>query len=474
MKLLASLFPAFFLIQGLIPKCGLLLCMLSINTVALAQKNRHLQTINLKDKENRPYLATLHSLPAYILEGIKLGEITPYRVDYATRKVEPFTKEAKESLLQQINTSPDVWDHLSPRMLHKLDVDVTRNKSGIRKINYLNFHDVLFSDEATRFRNDKFKDYSFSVSFDQVAAYLTKQNALWVKNAGPLLWKSNIVHTYGQDAFSVLSNLVPQLEEHTMELHVALNLDQKGNIDKVGAYSWKHELVQDVALSDSLYIAGEILLMTDALVTGRYLVNDEAPLKTKVPEIKFTYISKPQQTSYVLMQTEKLYLDRLENKGFSQPEQELSALLVEAVSIGTVTRVYASDSLLTVLPKAKWNENLKIKEYDMFGDSYTLSDANFLPQQLSVIELTWKLQVDAKGTVISKSPYALGLYLGANSAPSGLESLIGYLSYKELYRSTKAAEGNKQLLSLLDRLAGHKYIGYLSHTSEIMVNQAEK
>ncbi|MEJ8757191.1 hypothetical protein WG947_09310 [Pontibacter sp. H259] len=444
--------------------------MLSITIVASAQKGRYLQTINLGDKENTPFFATTHSLPGYILDGIKSEEITPYRVDYATKKAEPFTATEKESLLYQINASVEEWDHLSPRMLNNLDVDVTLKKGKATKIHYLNFHTVHFTDDATRLRGDRFKDYYFSVSFEQVAAYLEKQNALWVKNAGPLLWKNNMVHTYGQDAFSVVSSIVPQLEEHAMELHVALSLDEKGKIDKVGAYSWQHELVQEVTLPDSLYVEGEVLSMPEALVAGRYRASEQMALKTKLPEFKFTFERKLKQTSYVIMQTEKLYLDHPGNKVFLQPEQELSALLVEAASKGTVNKVYATDSLHAILSEATWNERLKVKEYDMFGDGYTLSEDNYLPQQLSVLHVTWKWEVDVAGNMISKTPYALGLYLHANSSPANIETLIGYLSYQELYQSAKASNGNKQLLTLLENLAGHNYTGYLSHTSEMIEN----
>ena len=471
MKLFASLLPDLSQIQGLKRRCLLLLCLLSITSVASAQKGRYLQTINLYDTENRPFLATTHSLPAYILAGIKSGELIPYLVNYAATNAEPFTAEAQESLLHQINVSPDSAEHLAPHMLNNLDVDVTLKKGKITKINYLNFHTVLFSDEATYFRNGKFKDYFFSVSFDQVAAYLAKQNALWVKNAGPLLWKNNVVHTYGQDAFSVLSNAVPQLEEHPMQLYVALTLDQSGEIAKAGAYSGHHELVEDVVLSDSLYAAGAILPMHEALLAGHYRVNNEMALKTKLPESKQKYNSKPLDASYVLMQTEKLYLHHPANQAYFQPEQEISALLLEAVSNGAVTNVYASDSLLTVMPEKEWNDNLKVKEYDMFGDGYTLSEVSYFPQQLSVLNVTWKLQVDAAGNVISKSPYSLGLYLGAENNPTGFESLIGYLSFKEVYQSAKASKDNAQLLHLLDNLASNKYTGYLSHTSEMMLHK---
>lgn len=470
MILQASLFPDFSPSKDFIRRCLLLLCLLSITIVASAQQGRYLQTLNLFDIDNRPFYATTHSLPAYILAGINAGAITPYRVDYATKKAEPFTVAAKESLLHQINVSPDSADYLSPRMLNELDVDVIRNKKGISKINYLNFHMVYFADEVPRMREDKFKDYFFSVSFDQVAAYLTKQNALWVKNAGPLLWKNHVVHTYGQHAFSVLSNVIPELEDNAMEQHVALTLDKNGGIAKVGTYSMQYELVQDVVLPDSLYSAGEILSMPEALLAGRYQPNKEMVLKTKLPAIKFKYRTEPLDASYVLMQTEKLYLDHPANQAYFKPEQELSALLVEAVSIGAVS-TYASDSLLTIMPRNQWNDNLKVKEYDLFGDGYKLSEANYLPLALSVITITWKLQVDAAGKVISKAPYALGLYLGAKNTPLGLESLIGYLSFEELYQSAKASKEHKQLLHLLDNLANSKYMGYLSHTSEMMLYQ---
>ena len=76
-------------------------------TPCFGTKRRYLQTINLLDAVNRPCAASIHSLPVYVLQGTRLGEIRPYRVDYAAAKAEPFTAAAKESLRQQLSAAPD-------------------------------------------------------------------------------------------------------------------------------------------------------------------------------------------------------------------------------------------------------------------------------------------------------------------------------------------------------------------------------
>ncbi|SIT93951.1 hypothetical protein SAMN05444128_3353 [Pontibacter indicus] len=97
-------------------------------------------------------------------------------------------------------------------MLHELEVDVTRSKGGRSNMNYHHFHRVHVTDEAPRSAEGKAVDYFFSVNFDLGTACLTNQHALWVKNAGPLHCKYKVVHAYGQNAFSVLSNVMQELE----------------------------------------------------------------------------------------------------------------------------------------------------------------------------------------------------------------------------------------------------------------------
>ncbi|MBC5992201.1 hypothetical protein [Pontibacter cellulosilyticus] len=459
MKLSFLLFPRLALLKARILSCLLLTLLWGSVTNTLAQQGRYLQTVNLYQNENRPFISEVHSLTGYILEGIKSGEITPYVVNYTSNKAVAFSADAKQNLLRQITASPDSEDFLHPTMLEEVEIDIIKAKGRVRKINYLNFNNIHVAD----------KTVSFSVSFDQVATYLAKNDALWVKNAGPLLWNNNILHTASWAAFNVLNRVTPELEGD----YVAVKLNQVGEIAKLEAYLSNHELTHTFMLPDSLYTSGEILPMSKALLEERYQRKNEVELKTKLPEIKYKYKFKPSEASYVLTQTQSLYLSHPANAAFSQPDQELSTLLLDAVSKGIVTNVYASDSLLIKMSIAEWNDNMKVKEYDLFSDSVIFTDVTYIPQAYSVIEVVWKQHFDAAGKVISKKPYALGLFLGAEHSPVMLESKLGYLSFEEVYQKVKSQNGSVRLLGLLENITSGKYLGYLSHTSHITLSESK-
>ena len=150
-----------------------------------------------------------------------------------------------------------------------------------------------------------------------------------------------------------------------------------------------------------------------------------------------------------------------------------STLLLEPVSKGTIPSVYTSDSLLTLMPKKEWDEKLIRELYIKHEGEYSFKEVAYVPRDFSLVTITWKQHIDQLGQVTSREPFALGVFLGAEAIPFREELLIGYLSFAEVYQSAKAINGNKQLLRLLDSIVSDTYMGYLSHTSEIMVAREE-
>lgn len=442
-------------------------------TAAFAQKQRFLQEVDLTQKENQAYFSYSYSLPALIMQGIETGNIKPYKIDYESNTITPLSLEQyHQSLILILDDgfSSDTL-RLLPNDLSRLQFDVTKENGAFRRLNYIHFRSL---DPFTLLLK-----YHFSVSFEEVAAYLYTKNAVWVRNENLLLWKNQILHTYGNNPIEVIpQEFVPGAAGMSF-VHLVKN--KKGNFEKFHIYNRKHELINEISLQDSAFrkLTPDIKWLPDALAAGLYHVGVgkdmfkpetlEENIKTTVLENKPIMAAKNLPTQFSIIQTDRIYLERPENQKFYREGQELFTVINRLVQNGKLETIYKNDSLTVRMPTAEWETNLKERiTMEPNDQGVTLiAERTYNSRDVAVMSLSWKIYFNLKGEIIAKVPHVIGFYLNANITSYGLEFPIGYLKFDDLVPVLNKLPAAK----LLKELRKQHYFGYWTDSSGIALEQ---
>ncbi len=446
----------------------ILVFVLASITSSVAQKNRYLQSITLSAEANLPFFEEQHMLPALILKGIEEGEITPYDINYKENRVEPFGPEAISVLLYDIHPdNPEDFPKYTLRDFNTVVADVTKNKKGLTQVNYLHFTAV--SDDAVIETSGEFMllNYKvFSVRFDEAAAYMDKVGALWVKNAGPILYRNNVLHTANRSPLYLL-----QKEAENPNYHYVHVKGAAANVPgKLVFYSREHEPLREEELADNR-TEGTILYMSDAISQGKLAPAEQQQIKTKVKPVAYKAPVRKMPENYTLTQNYRLYLQLPENAAFMQDGNELPALILEAVEQNWISNLYPDETFKEKISKKQWNANREADTgFSLFGEEEdsTLEKTYYFPQSFNVVTLTNKIDFTRDGSVKKSSPRAIGLALNAAETPEGMEKTLGFVAFDELYKAIKA-NGTDAQLELLNKLRDQSYFSYLDKTSEVSI-----
>lgn len=443
-----------------------------ISPAVHAQQERVLQQVDLRLPGNQPLSAAPYLLPGLVARGIEAGKITPYRIDYETHSMAPLSlAQYRKSL--EIISSGDLFGEeedtlmLFPSALYLLALDVTKEKGALKKINYLHF--------SSMDHQAGFVKYHYSVSFSQLAAYLQEAKALWVKNNSALVWRNQVLHTYGLFPPDVLAQLPSSPTEEGLLLHFAEN--PKGKYEHLELYSRDQKLLKRIPYQDLLPAkdSSDIRWMDEALLAGLYQVGfadprdgDEAEqkLSTTLPEAPAVASGRPAPAAFSIIQGEAVNTFRPENKKFKALEKDLIKFLNQAITQGRFGSLYSSPDLSEPMTAADWQERLSnLKEQ---AASTASSQAPDTSQLTTPITLYWKLSFNDKGEITARQPLALGFGANFRHTATGYLDFMGAISFEEAVKTLK----EKSAARLLSDMRRRRYFAFWEYSSGISAGQA--
>ncbi|ELR73161.1 hypothetical protein C900_05210 [Fulvivirga imtechensis AK7] len=348
-----------------------------------------------------------------------------------------------------------------PGDLNKLKLDISRKSGKQGKINYIHFN-------AEDYKTGLIK-YYFSVSFDDLAQYLDRQNALWVKNASPLVWMGQVLHTDGD----YISDIIYEWRQqgHASYLHPVKS--QNGMYEKFLLFDNQHQLLTEEPFSNFNSNGGEIRLMSQALNDRLYIHDSEEKLNTTIPEATGRIKTRKLKDAFVVTLAEDIHLNLPENAKFYQDEQEMSTFIMNRVESGELSNIYTNDSLTTRMSLAEWQDNASEEAISHSGNweddsGYeTISRVIYTGRSASIVSLSWKVYFNSNGEVTGKKPYAIGLFISSEETVTGLTKLLGYFSFDDVYNTLPSEAYMKDIRD-------GDYFSYWKYTSGMTVDENDK
>ena len=174
------------------------------STVSAQTLHRQLEFVELKTPENEPFWRQGQEFSRLAFEGIEAGKLIPYFFDFKT-DVKPTLLDNtnwKETLIidsEETGGFEGVYYAFAQDFtVIALDVSVVKTKKQqIRSIEYVHFY--LNEYES----NSKEIEYRFSLSWQDLLAYLYAQNTLYYTMSKGLWWQGDIFITQNDYAIDM-------------------------------------------------------------------------------------------------------------------------------------------------------------------------------------------------------------------------------------------------------------------------------